>query len=83
MSTVTGERKDRIRELICEHLEIEAEELTDTGLFVEDYGADSLSLIDLLGSLEKDSGVVIDESHLGRLVSLDGVCAVMQELAGW
>lgn len=83
MSTVTKERKERIRELICEHLEISTDELTDTGSFVEDYGADSLGLIDLLGALEKDSGVVIDESHLERLVNLDGVCAVMQELAGW
>lgn len=83
MSAVTGAREDKIRQLICEHLEIPADQLRDGGLFIEDYGADSLGLIDLLGALEKESGVVIEESMVERLVSLESVRAVMAELAGW
>jgi acyl carrier protein len=83
MSAATDAREDRVRQLVCEHLEISQDELTESGSFVNDYGVDSLTLIDLLGALEKESGVVIDQDQAQRLESLESVRLVMSELAGW
>ena len=46
--------KGRIQEIVSEILEIDPTELTDTSLFKEDHGADSLRAIEILAALERD-----------------------------
>ncbi|MBO2458325.1 acyl carrier protein [Actinomadura violacea] len=74
----------QVRAVIAEILELEPEEITPDGLFREDHGADSMTLIDILGSLEKEFDVAIGEGELTRMVNLDGVLAVLTDagLAG-
>lgn len=74
---------EKIKEIVCEILELEEDEVTDEGLFNEDYGADSLRAIEILGSLERQFGVVIDQAELTRMVNLQGVYDVVAETAGW
>lgn len=74
---------EKIKEIVCEILELEDDEVTDEGLFNEDYGADSLRAIEILGSLERQFGVVIDQAELTRMVNLQGVYDVVAETAGW
>jgi len=80
MSTViAGDRAIRIKEIVCEILELEDDEVTETSLFSEDHGADSLRAIEILASLEKEFNVVIDQAELARMVNLEGVYAVISE----
>ncbi|MEV7184269.1 acyl carrier protein [Kitasatospora sp. NPDC058063] len=82
----TSTRADRlatIKEIVCDILEIEEDEVTETSLFKEDHGADSLRAIEILAALEKEFGVVINQTELPRMVNLDGVYAVVAEPAGW
>ncbi|GAA4656329.1 hypothetical protein GCM10023347_02090 [Streptomyces chumphonensis] len=83
MSTVVAERQEKISEIVCDILELEPEEVTETSLFKEDHNADSLRAIEILASLEKTFNVVIDQSELGRMVNLKGVYEVVSEAAGW
>ncbi len=83
MATVTPERAATIKEMVCEILELEEDEVTDTSLFREDHDADSLRAIEILASLEKEFKVVIDQSELSRMVNLRGVYDVVSESAGW
>lgn len=73
----------KIKEIVCEVLELEEGEVTDEGSFNEDYGADSLRAIEILGELERQFGVVIDQAELTRMVNLRGVYDVVAESAGW
>jgi acyl carrier protein len=73
----------RITELVCKHLEIEPDEISETDLFVADHGSDSLSLIDLLAALEKEFKVTIDQDKLPMMVNISSVRQVLAELAGW
>jgi acyl carrier protein len=70
-------RRTTIKEIVCEILEIEPAEMTDTSLFKEDHGADSMGAIEILSSLERTFGVEIDQAELTRMVNLDGVIAVV------
>lgn len=79
---VDEERTSKIKDIVAEHLEIDRDELSDSNMFIDDYAADSLSLIDLLAALEKEFNVVIEQSELGRMVNIDGVRAVLSEAAG-
>lgn len=83
MTTTITERKEAIKEIVCEILEIEADDVTDTSLFKEDHDADSLRAIEILAALEKAFNVTIDQAELARMVNLDGVYAVVAESADW
>ncbi|MFD5552694.1 MULTISPECIES: acyl carrier protein [unclassified Streptomyces] len=83
MSTVVDERQAKIRDIVCDILELEPEEVTQESLFKEDHDADSLRAIEILASLEKSFNIVIDQSELGRMVNLNGVYEVVSEAAGW
>jgi acyl carrier protein len=72
-------RMARIKQIVCDVLELEEGEVTDTSLFSEDHDADSLRAIEILASLEKAFGVVIDQSELTRMVNLNGVYEVVTE----
>lgn len=73
----------RIVEIVADHLEVEPEEIGLDDLFVADHGADSLMLIGVLAALEKEFKVVIDQSEMSRMTSIEGVRAVVAESAGW
>jgi acyl carrier protein len=74
---------EKIKEIVCDILELEEDEVTDEGLFKEEYGADSLRAIEILGSLEREFGVVIDQADLERMTNLRGVYDVVAGSAGW
>ncbi|MFE9240654.1 acyl carrier protein [Streptomyces sp. NPDC007007] len=74
-------RKQEIKEIICDILEIDEDEVTDTSLFKEEHDADSLRAIEILAALERAQKVTIDQSELSRMVNLEGVYAVVAEAA--
>jgi acyl carrier protein len=81
LAILHDERKPRIADIICEILEIEPAELTDTSLFKEDHNADSLRAIEILAILEREYAIEIDQSELAVMVNLDAVCAVVAQHA--
>lgn len=81
MTATLDARYEKIKEIVCEILELEDDEVTPEGRFQEDYGADSLLAIEILASLEKEFGVVIDQSEMSRMVNLAGVTEVVAEAA--
>ena len=81
MTSPAAQRQDEIRDIVCEILEIEPDEVTETSLFKEDHDADSLRAIEILAALEKRFDVVIDQAELARMVNLAGVYEVVAEAA--
>ncbi|MCU1681783.1 MAG: hypothetical protein JWQ81_2522 [Amycolatopsis sp.] len=67
------------KDVVCTVLEVDAGEVTDTSLFMEDHDADSMRLIEILSALELALNVTIDQSQMSRMVNLDGTCAVVAE----
>jgi acyl carrier protein len=80
-SAVNEERMQKIREIVVKHLELAPDELSDTGLFIEDYAAESLGVIDILAAVETEFGVAIDQSEFERMVNVESVYAVVAEAA--
>jgi acyl carrier protein len=78
-AAIDADRAAKIKEIVCEILELEEDEVTETSLFSEDHGADSLRAIEILASLEKEFNVVIDQAELARMVNLEGVYAVIAD----
>jgi acyl carrier protein len=74
-------RQAMIKHIVCEILELDDGEVSNTSLFKEEHGADSLRAIEILAELEREFDVVIDQKELARMVNLDGVEAVVAEAA--
>jgi acyl carrier protein len=79
--TAAVAQQEKIKEIVCEILEIELDEVTPVSLFKEDHDADSLRSIEILAALEKEFHVVIDQAELARMVNLEGVYEVVGEAA--
>ncbi|MFD4630248.1 acyl carrier protein [Streptomyces sp. NPDC058284] len=74
-------RKQQIKEIVCDILEIDEDEVTETSLFKEEHDADSLRAIEILAALERTQNVTIDQAELSRMVNLEGVYTVVAEAA--
>lgn len=82
MTELTDDMRAKVKDIVCDILELEPEEVTETNSFAEDLGADSMQTIEVLASLELNFGVVIDQSELERMVNLAGVYEVLADRLG-
>jgi acyl carrier protein len=71
----------RIREIVSEELDIEQEELKDTANFMDDYDADSLSLITVAARIEKELRIAIPTEEWSTLTTLEQVYVVIARQA--
>lgn len=77
MPQMTADTETEIKELVCDILEVDPDEVTRESLFKEDHDADSLRSIEILASLERNYHVTIDQSELATMVNLDGIYGVV------
>ncbi len=59
---------EKIKELVADHLEIDASEITETTTF-QDLDADSLDTVEILMELEDEFGVEIKQGEIGKTVA--------------
>jgi acyl carrier protein len=74
-----AERAEEIKAVVCRVLEVDEDQIGPTDHFVDQLGADSMKLIELLANLEIEFDVEVDPGEFERLVDLDGVYAVLSE----
>lgn len=58
---------DQIKEVIAEHLDMDASEITEATSF-EDLGIDSLETVEIMMELEDELGIEISASEAGKTV---------------
>ncbi|MDZ4275553.1 MAG: acyl carrier protein, partial [Erythrobacter sp.] len=52
---------DRVAKIVVEHLGVEAEKVTQDASFIDDLGADSLDIVELVMAFEEEFGVEIPD----------------------
>ena len=67
------------KQLICETLEVGAEELQDATHFVDDLGIDSILIIELKTLFEEKYDIAIDKEDLKDLNSLNNIMTYLTE----
>jgi acyl carrier protein len=82
-STTRSAHLDELRELIAEVLEMEPEEISDTGSFVDEYDADSLRAIEILARIEKKYKVEVPQEDLAQMENLLAVYETVKARVGW
>jgi acyl carrier protein len=74
--------KQSIRLIVAEELELDPAEIKDSADFVEEYDADSLSLITVVARIEKEVGIVVPRDRFAEMSTLEDVFAVVAERTG-
>jgi acyl carrier protein len=59
--------EDRVKEIIAKELEVESKDLTADKKFIEDLGADSLDIVELVMALEEEFGLDIPDEDADKL----------------
>ena len=71
--------EDKVKEIIIEQLDVNAEQVTPQAKFIEDLGADSLDQVELVMAFEEKFGSEIPDDEAEKLTS---VGAVIEYLKG-
>ena len=59
--------EEKVKEIIEKELGVEREKLTDDANFIEDLGADSLDIVELVMEFEKEFNIDIPEEDAEKL----------------
>ena len=71
---------EKVKEMLAEALNVPAEKVTADAKIVEDLGADSLDVVELLSRLEDEYGVTIPDEDVENLVTVGDVAAQIEKL---
>jgi acyl carrier protein len=78
METVTAEQlRTEVKRLIAEVTEREPEEITDTALFAEELGVDSLMAMEVMVAVDKKYKINIPEDEFATIKNVDDTVAVV------
>lgn len=59
--------EERVIELVCERLGVNKEQVTRQTSFIEDVGADSLDIVELVMGLEEEFNVTIPDEQAEKI----------------
>lgn len=68
----------RIKEIVCEQLGVALEEVTPQASFIDDLGADSLDIVELIMALEEEYDLEIPDEEAEKLTTVDSVIQYVQ-----
>ena len=71
---------EKIQAMLSEALNLPLEKLAPEAKIVEDLGADSLDVVELLSRLEDEFGIVIPDEEVENLVTVGDVAAELEKL---
>ncbi|MCB0329956.1 MAG: acyl carrier protein [Bdellovibrionales bacterium] len=73
-----AEIEERIKSIIVEQLGVSAEEVTSDASFIEDLGADSLDIVELIMALEEEYDIEIPDEDAEKIQTVKDVTAYVQ-----
>ncbi len=61
---------DRVKKIVVEHLGVEADKVTEEASFIDDLGADSLDIVELVMAFEEEFGVEIPDDAADSILTV-------------
>lgn len=65
--------EERVRNIICDRLAVEKEKITPVASFIDDLGADSLDIIELVMTMEEEFDLDIPEEDADKMKTVGDV----------
>jgi acyl carrier protein len=74
--------ENKVKEIIAKELEVDVKQLTPEAKFIEDLGADSLDIVELVMALEEEFGLDIPDEDADKLKTVGDAMNYLQQHAG-
>jgi acyl carrier protein len=58
---------ERVKKIVVEHLNVDADKVTENASFIEDLGADSLDTVELVMAFEEEFGIEIPDEDAEKI----------------
>ena len=65
-----SETADRVKKIVVEHLGVEADKVTPEASFIDDLGADSLDIVELVMAFEEEFNVEIPDDAAEKITTV-------------
>ncbi len=72
---------DKVRDVIVDQLNVDEGEVTEEASFVDDLGADSLDIVELVMALEEQFGISIPDEEAEKIKTVGDAVAYIAENA--
>ncbi|MGI5839136.1 MAG: acyl carrier protein [bacterium] len=72
---------EKVKELIAEQLGIEEDEITLESSFVDDLGADSLDIVELIMAIEEEFTIEIPDEDAEKMITVNDAVTYVKENA--
>jgi acyl carrier protein len=73
---------DRVKKIVVEHLNVEADKVSENASFIDDLGADSLDTVELVMAFEEEFNVEIPDDAAESIVTVGDAVKFIKEKAG-
>ena len=73
--------EERVKEIICEQLGVEEEEINPNAKFIEDLGADSLDTVELVMAFEEEFGCEIPDDAAEQIQTVGDAVKFLEKHA--
>lgn len=72
---------ERVKKIVVEHLDVDAEKVTEKASFIDDLGADSLDNVELVMAFEDEFGVEIPDDAAEQIKTVGDAVSFIAEKA--
>ena len=72
---------ERVKKIVVEHLNVDADKVTDTASFIEDLGADSLDSVELVMAFEEEFGCEIPDDAAETILTVGDATKFLEKNA--
>lgn len=76
-----SETADRVKKIVVEHLGVDAEKVTEEASFIDDLGADSLDIVELVMAFEEEFSVEVPDEDAEKLQTVGDVVKYIEDKA--
>ena len=70
--------EEKVKEIICEQLGVEEDDVTPNAKFIEDLGADSLDIVELVMALEEEFNIEISDEDAEKIRTVKDVVTYIE-----
>jgi acyl carrier protein len=73
---------DRVKKIVVEHLGVDQDKVTEEASFIDDLGADSLDIVELVMAFEEEFGVEIPDDAAEKISTVKDAIDYIEQNKG-